>query len=90
MSWLKNDRPGIRQLSPGDVALMCSLLAIFGDAFGEAQTYTGAQPRDEYLERLLGGDAFIALAATKGAEVVGGIAAYELKKFEQERSEIYL
>jgi aminoglycoside 3-N-acetyltransferase I len=26
----------------------------------------------------------------KGSEVVGGIAAYELKKFEQERSEIYI
>jgi aminoglycoside 3-N-acetyltransferase I len=25
-----------------------------------------------------------------GDEVVGGIAAYELKKFEQERSEIYI
>jgi aminoglycoside 3-N-acetyltransferase I len=26
----------------------------------------------------------------KGAEVVGGIAAYQLRKFEQERSEIYV
>jgi aminoglycoside 3-N-acetyltransferase I len=26
----------------------------------------------------------------KGGEVVGGIAAYELKKFEQERSAIYI
>ena len=29
-------------------------------------------------------------AALKGGKVVGGIAAYELKKFEQERSEIYI
>jgi len=26
----------------------------------------------------------------KGDEVVGGLAAYELRKFEQERSEIYI
>jgi aminoglycoside 3-N-acetyltransferase I len=29
-------------------------------------------------------------AAVKGAEVVGGIAAYMLPKFEQERSEMYI
>jgi aminoglycoside 3-N-acetyltransferase I len=33
---------------------------------------------------------FIGLVALKAGEVVGGIAAYELKKFEQERSEIYI
>src|SRR3546814_20940493 len=40
--------------------------------------------------RSLGSDTFIALAAIKGDEVVGGIAAYVLPKFEQERSEIYI
>jgi aminoglycoside 3-N-acetyltransferase I len=30
------------------------------------------------------------LAALKDGEVVGGIAAYELRKFEQARSEIYI
>jgi aminoglycoside 3-N-acetyltransferase I len=39
---------------------------------------------------LLGSDYFIALAALKNGLVVGGIAAYELHKFEQERSEIYI
>jgi aminoglycoside 3-N-acetyltransferase I len=33
---------------------------------------------------------FIALAALKSGQVVAGLAAYELRKFEQERSEIYL
>lgn len=80
----------VRLLSRGDVALMRAMLATFGEAFGEAQTYTSAQPGHAYLERLLGSDYFIALAALEGNEVVGGIAAYELKKFEQERSEIYI
>lgn len=80
----------IRQLTPGDVELMNALLRTFGEAFNDMATYTGNRPGADYLNRLLGGDSFIALAALKGDEVVGGIAAYELKKFEQERSEIYI
>jgi aminoglycoside 3-N-acetyltransferase I len=69
---------------------MRSLLGTFGEAFGEPDTYVGHQPSEPYLERLLGDDSFIALAALSGAGVVGGLAAYELRKFEQERSEIYI
>lgn len=80
----------IQLLGPGDVALMEAMLKTFGEAFDEVETYTGARPRAAYLERLLGSDSFIALAALKNGDVVGGIAAYELPKFEQERSEIYI
>lgn len=80
----------IRHLTPNDVALMEALLTTFGEAFNDVGTYTENRPSANYLRRLLGGDSFIALAALKGNEVVGGIAAYELKKFEQERSEIYI
>src|SRR5262245_2730664 len=64
--------------------------ATFGEAFDEVETYARSTPSADYLRRLLGSDSFIAIAALKGDEVVGGIAAYELHKFEQERSEIYL
>jgi aminoglycoside 3-N-acetyltransferase I len=80
----------IHQLTRDDQALMKALLATFGEAFDEVGTYTGNQPSAGYLQQLLGSDYFIALAALKNGEVVGGIAAYELKKFEQERSEIYI
>jgi aminoglycoside 3-N-acetyltransferase I len=80
----------IRHLTPNDVPLMDALLRTFGEAFHDVETYTANRPSDDYLRRLLGGDSFIALAAVKCGVVVGGIAAYELKKFEQERSEIYL
>ena len=80
----------IRQLTSEDVALMDDLLTSFGEAFDEVETYSAARPSRAYLERLLGSDYFIALAALKKGSVVGGIAAYELKKFEQERSEIYI
>ncbi len=83
-------RYSIHRLTPDDVALMEVLLATFGEAFGEMQTYIGKRPGRDYLHQLLGSDSFIALAAFESGQVVGGIAAYELKKFEQERSEIYI
>ena len=80
----------IRHLTANDVPLMNALLRTFGEAFNDVDTYTANPPSEGYLRRLLGGDSFIALAALKRGVVVGGIAAYELKKFEQERSEIYI
>jgi aminoglycoside 3-N-acetyltransferase I len=80
----------IRQLTPDDLPLMSGLLRVFGDAFHDVETYTAKPPSAEYLRRLLGGDTFIVLAALKSGVVIGGLAAYELKKFEQERSEIYI
>jgi aminoglycoside 3-N-acetyltransferase I len=80
----------VRLLGPGDVAPMRAMLAMFGEAFHEVKTYEEAQPTDSYLERLLGSESFIALAALADGRVVGGIAAYVLQKFEQERSEIYI
>lgn len=80
----------IRRVLPDDMALMDDLLTVFGEAFEEVETYGAARPSRAYLERLLGGDQFIALAAVKDGAVIGGLAAYELHKFEQERSEIYV
>ena len=80
----------IRRLSPDDGSLMNELLSVFGEAFDDADTYGAHRPRPAYLRQLLAGDSFIALAACDGSQVIGGLAAYELKKFEQERSEIYI
>jgi aminoglycoside 3-N-acetyltransferase I len=82
--------PVVRQITPDDVALMEALLTIFGEAFCDAVSYATNRPSGSYLQRLLSSDYFIALAASKDDEIVGGIAAYELRKFEQERSEIYI
>jgi len=73
-----------------DVAVLKALLAVFGEAFGEPETYGAHVPSDDYLRDLLSKPHFIALAALAGGEVVGGLAAYELQKFEQARSEIYI
>ena len=66
------------------------LLKVFGDAFDEAETYQGSVPPDGYLQSRLDTDDFIALVALTDGKVVGGLAAYVLRKFEQERSEIYI
>ncbi len=80
----------IRRLARGDLDQYRQLMAMFGEAFGEQGTYTAEPPRDAYAEQLLDSDRFIALVALAGEEVVGGLAAYVLAKFEQERQEIYI
>src|SRR5438105_10615418 len=80
----------ICQLTRDDVALIKAMLTMFGEAFDEIDTYTKAVPSAAYLQRLLDSRPFIALAALKDSTVVGGLAAYELQKFERERSEIYI
>ena len=80
----------VRQLGPKDLASFNALLAVFGKAFEDPASYNERRPGRAYVERLLGRDTFIALAAFEGDAVVGGLAAYVLDKFEQERSEIYI
>jgi aminoglycoside 3-N-acetyltransferase I len=79
-----------RRLTCADVSLLKDLLRVFGEAFGEVDTYQHFVPSDDYLTRLLSKQHFIAIAAMIGEEVVGGLAAYELDKFEQDRREIYI
>ena len=80
----------VQILGGEDVRVMREVLGLFGEAFNERITYTQAQPDDSYLRQLLSSEAFVAVAALSEAEVVGGLAAYVLPKFEQARSEIYI
>jgi aminoglycoside 3-N-acetyltransferase I len=80
----------VRRLSVGDADLLRSMLGVFAAAFEDAVHYTSNQPNDDYLRKLLSRDNVVALCAITGSEVVGGLVAYELMKFEQARSEIYI
>ncbi len=80
----------IRVLTPEDLTLMRSMLAMFGHAFEDVATYTARQPDDAYLAGLLAKPDFIAIAAVQNECVVGGLAAYVLHKFEQARAETYI
>ena len=80
----------IRRLSATDVTRMRDLLAFFAAAFDEPEMYGAAPPSAAYLERILAKPHFFVLVAEEQGEIIGGLAAYELEKFEQERSEIFI
>lgn len=80
----------IVHLTENDVSLLHSLNAMFGEAFNDPESYTTKQPSSNYLKKLLATPTFLALVAVDSGKVVGGIAAYEFQKFEQQRSEIYI
>ncbi|MDH7795118.1 MULTISPECIES: AAC(3)-I family aminoglycoside N-acetyltransferase [unclassified Beijerinckia] len=86
----KDNAFAVRPLTSADIDLFRDLLTVMGEAFGELDTYTRAQPDTAYLRKLLDGDHFITLAAIENSAVIGGLAAYELPKFEQARNEIYI
>ena len=77
-------------LTPSDTTVLQELLRVFGQAFEDVETYQGAIPSAAYLRSLLATPTFIVVVARHGDTVVGGLAAYELRKFERERSEIYI
>jgi aminoglycoside 3-N-acetyltransferase I len=80
----------LRRLTSADVPLLRQLNTLFGEAFAEPETYTAAPPSDAYLESLLAKEHVVALVALAGEEVLGGLVAYELDKFEQARREVYI
>ena len=80
----------VRRLALGDAALFRSLNAMFGAAFGEPETFESAPPSEAYLESLLAKPHIIPIVALAEGEVVGGLVAYELDKYEQARSEVYI
>ncbi|HEY0630396.1 MAG TPA: GNAT family N-acetyltransferase [Sphingomicrobium sp.] len=77
-------RPGV-----DDVDVMEAANQLFGEVFGE-EGYHGPPPSRDHMRKLLADPKFIPLVARIGDEMVGAIAAYELVKFEAERSEIYI
>lgn len=85
-----NHLTDIRQLGAADVPLMRDVLSLFADAFDDRRTYLSQQPDNAYLSGLLGDENFICIAACDGPRVIGALAGYVLRKFEQARSECYI
>jgi aminoglycoside 3-N-acetyltransferase I len=80
----------LRRLGPGDISMLHRLNALFGDAFEDHDSYEAKPPSDKYLESLLAKEHVIALVAMAGEELLGGLVAYELDKFERARRELYI
>jgi aminoglycoside 3-N-acetyltransferase I len=80
-----------KQVDSSDISSFKSLLKLFGKVFEQPEIYHYAVPSDNYLAEFLGDTRHIVLIAiSNGGIVVGGLVAYELKKFEKERSEIFV
>lgn len=79
----------VERLGPADVVEMQQANRLFAEVFGE-EGYHGPPPGNDYLLRLLGDEKFIPLVARIDGQMAGALAAYELVKFEAERSEIYI
>lgn len=69
---------------------MHELLDLFAAAFEAPEHYASARPSRGYLVKLLRDEGFFALHASTDGQIIGGLVAYELRKFEQERSEVYI
>ena len=80
----------IQRLEPADIPLLRKLNVLFGNAFAEPETYGASPPSDAYLEGLLAKEHVLAVVAVANEEVVGGLVAYALDKFECERREFYI
>jgi aminoglycoside 3-N-acetyltransferase I len=80
----------IHLLTSTDIGLLRQLNALFAEAFDDGDTYLHAPPGDAYCREVLDKDGVIVLVALKGEAVVGGLVAYELRKLERARSEIYI
>lgn len=79
-----------RVLDASDIDAFRAMLALFGEAFDDAAAYTATPPDDEYVRGLLADASFVAVVAEHDSAVVGGLAGYVLRKFEQARSEFYI
>lgn len=67
------------------------LMSLFADVFDDRTSYQSSTPSKEYISSFLDDDSHIVLVAlTEDDVVIGGLVAYELQKFEQERRELYI
>jgi aminoglycoside 3-N-acetyltransferase I len=80
----------IERITAQRAGLVDGLLEMFAQAFEDPASYSARRPDAAYVQRVLGLDHVVALAALVGERVVGGLVAYELHKLEQARSEMYL
>ena len=76
----------IRRLGVGDRNLAHRLFAVMAEVFEEPRERLS----DSYLDTLLGREAFWAIAALSGGEVVGGLTAHTLPMTRSESAEVFI
>lgn len=82
--------PLISEIDASNLQLFDGMLDLFAEAFEDEESFSRRRPSQAYRLKLLGSDQFIALVAVRDGGVVGALTAYEIVKYEQERSELYI
>ena len=85
-----NTAISVARLTGQDIAGYRALMALFAHAFEDDENYRSHQPSDGYVRSFLETETNIALIAKTEGKIIGGLMAYVLPKFEQERAEIYI
>ncbi|MEO0380966.1 MAG: AAC(3)-I family aminoglycoside N-acetyltransferase [Pseudomonadota bacterium] len=80
----------IHRLTISDLQTFREMLAVFAEAFEDPENYSAAPPSDAYVLSRIADPNFVALVSKDGGRTVGALAAYVLRKFEQERAEVYI
>ncbi len=82
--------PVISEIDELNLPLFDQMLDLFAEAFEDEESYSSRRPSKAYMLKLLGSGQFIGLVAVHDGCVVGAVTAYEIIKYEQERSELYI
>lgn len=78
-------------LQPSDLNHFRDLMNIFARAFEDDENYLNHKADDQYISQFLEDQSHLVLVALDEQEnVIGGLVAYELQKFEQARKEIFV
>ncbi|MFK8009497.1 MAG: GNAT family N-acetyltransferase [Saprospiraceae bacterium] len=76
----------ISRLQEDDYKLFIELIELLNEVFEESNSIASKKQ----LKRLLTKQDFYAIAAFKNDKIVGGLTAYELEKYYNDRSELYI
>ncbi len=80
-----------KQLRSPDIDMFKALMQIFAQVFEDSESYLKHAPDDEYIRHVLSDDSLVVFViVTEEGLVIGGVVAYVLQKFEQNRRELYI
>jgi aminoglycoside 3-N-acetyltransferase I len=80
----------IIQINENNISEYYQLLDLFSNEFDDKLNYQNNLPTKEYAKKILTNKSTIILICKADNQIVGGLVAYLLAKFEQERSELYI
>jgi aminoglycoside 3-N-acetyltransferase I len=77
----------IQKLAADDVDRFAAVVQLFAETFG-MENFT--LPARQHLARLIESDEFIALVATEGRRIAGGLTAYVIRQYYTEKPLVYI